>query len=274
MTGRLSGPNSAEADGSPRRALTPSAGNVCCLATMKRAVLITGCSSGIGEQLGEQLALNCQRTGWQTFASARDLASIAHLEAAGCIILQLDVTDQASVDRALSFVSGRTGGNLNLLINNVSHLAVARTVSLSVQAGVAHACPFLDTPIEDARQVYEVNVWGVVRMTQAFGPLLVNTANEPTDGYMKQGRICNIQSTWGYTAGFPWVSFYASSKAGLQSLTDGLYNELRPLGVEVLCAIGTFRSSCLAVHSRLFQSAKFAQGSKPKYHLSSCPTGL
>ena len=78
-----------------------------------RVVLITGCSSGIGRATAERLA----RAGWTVYATARRLASIAELELAGCRLLELDVTDERSMQTAVEAVE-QAEGAVGVLVNN------------------------------------------------------------------------------------------------------------------------------------------------------------
>ena len=88
-------------------------------------------------------------------------------------LLELDVTSQPSIVKAVNTVNEKTGGKLDCLVNN---------------AGALIMMPALDTDIEKAKQMYEVNVWGVFAMTKAFAPLLVQG----------KGTIANIGSVAGY----------------------------------------------------------------------------
>jgi 1-acylglycerone phosphate reductase len=81
----------------------------------KQSVLITGCSKdGIGDALAQEYHFR----GFKVFATARNLAKIQHLKDLGCETITLDVTDEDSVHEAVEYVSRRTGGMLNYLINN------------------------------------------------------------------------------------------------------------------------------------------------------------
>ncbi|MGH2834377.1 MAG: SDR family NAD(P)-dependent oxidoreductase, partial [Solirubrobacteraceae bacterium] len=86
------------------------------MATLSKAVLITGCSSGIGEATARRLA----SAGWTVYASARRLESIEHLRSDGCELLQLDVGDRASMRTAVEHVQ-REQGAIGVLINNAGY---------------------------------------------------------------------------------------------------------------------------------------------------------
>ncbi len=83
---------------------------------VSKAVLITGCSTGIGRATAERLA----RSGWRVYATARDVGSVADLEARGCRVLPLDVTDEGSMRRAVEEVE-RGEGAVGVLINNAGY---------------------------------------------------------------------------------------------------------------------------------------------------------
>jgi len=113
--------------------------------------LVTGCSQG---GIGHALALALAATGARVFATARSLAAMDSLEAAGCTLLQLDVTDDASVAAAASAVACATGGaGIDILINN---------------AGATFKGTILDSPPAACGALLDVNVVGVVRVAQAF----------------------------------------------------------------------------------------------------------
>ncbi|KAI1076273.1 hypothetical protein F5B20DRAFT_572911 [Whalleya microplaca] len=176
----------------------------------KRTVLITGCSKG---GIGDALAREFHRQGLRVFATARNLEKVRHLQDAGIEVLQLDVVDQDSIRNAVAEVSKLTGGTLDILVNN---------------SGLGYQMPMLDADLDDARKLFEVNVWAVLAMCQAFTPLL---AAGTTEG--APSRILNIGSVCART-NVPWQGIYNSSKAAVCMLNDNLRIELSPLGIEVL----------------------------------------
>src|SRR3712207_6401710 len=115
-----------------------------------RAVLITGCSSGIGWATAGRLA----KGGWTVYATARDVEAIAPLEERGCRLLQLDVTDQGSMRRAVEEVE-RAEGAVGMLVNN---------------AGYSQAGAVEEVPMEKVRRQFETKVFGLVRMYQLVLP--------------------------------------------------------------------------------------------------------
>ena len=123
---------------------------------MKKTVLITGCSTG---GIGWAMATHFHQRGFYVFATARDPSKTADLDELSEIeILELDVTVPETIARCKEIVTKRTGGSLDVLVNN---------------AGVEFNSPLLDTDIAEAKRLYDVNVWGPLAMVQAFAPLLV-----------------------------------------------------------------------------------------------------
>lgn len=172
----------------------------------RRAVVVTGASSGIGKAV----ALALDADGFRVFAGVREKAAATALEreASGRLVpLYLDVTDEESIARAVETVSAATGGRVYGLVNN---------------AGVGLSGPLEIVPIGETRALMEVNVIGVLATTKAFLPLLRNAG----------GRIVNMGSLAGLIA-MPGASSYAASKFALQAITDSLRVELAPFGVRV-----------------------------------------
>lgn len=121
-------------------------------------VLITGCSDG---GIGSALAQAFHDKGLYVFATARDISKMQNLrDLANITFLQLDVTSPASIATAYKIVENETNGKLHYLINN---------------SGAGFVMPLLDSDIEMGQRMFDVNVWGVVRVTQTFAPLVVNT---------------------------------------------------------------------------------------------------
>jgi NAD(P)-dependent dehydrogenase (short-subunit alcohol dehydrogenase family) len=169
-----------------------------------RAVLITGCSSGIGWATAERLA----RKGWAVYATARDVESIEPLEAHGCRLLPLDVTDEDSMWRAVDEVE-RAEGAVGVLVNN---------------AGYSQSGAIETVPMEKIRRQFETNVFGLARMCQLVLP-----------GMRRQGfgRIVNLSSMGGKLT-FPGGGFYHATKHAVEAMSDALRFEVRGFGVEVV----------------------------------------
>ncbi|KAL1748284.1 hypothetical protein HDZ31DRAFT_60476 [Schizophyllum fasciatum] len=175
-----------------------------------KSILITG--SGIGEALAKE----AHAKGYQVFATARKVEALSHLAELGMKTLPLDVTSDESVERLKSELSELHVGRLNLLVNNAGQ--------------VIPKCPASDMDISAAQQLFDANVFGVMRMVKAFTPLLA------ADG---DGRIVNVGSMAG-TIPFPLEAAYAASKAAVHSYSDAIRVELAPLGIQVinLCSGG------------------------------------
>jgi NAD(P)-dependent dehydrogenase (short-subunit alcohol dehydrogenase family) len=169
-----------------------------------RAVLITGCSSGIGWATAERLA----RRGWAVYATARNVEEISPLRERGCRVLALDVTDEDSMRGAVEEVE-RIEGAVGVLINN---------------AGYSQSGAVEEVPMEKVRRQFETNVFGLVRMCQLVLP-----------GMREQGfgRIVNLSSMGGKLT-FPGGGFYHSSKYAVEAISDALRFEVRGFGVEVV----------------------------------------
>src|SRR6478609_5671515 len=120
--------------------------------TPSKAVLVTGCSSGIGEATARRLAGH----GWRVYASARRLESIAHLAQDGCELLQLDVTDEQSMRTAVETVE-REHGAVGVLVNN---------------AGYSQSGPIEQISMDAVRRQFETNVFGVIALTQLVLPAM------------------------------------------------------------------------------------------------------
>lgn len=121
-----------------------------------QTVLITGCSEG---GMGSALATEFLARGLHVFATARSTAKMSHLEnLPNMTLLELDVTSPSSIAAAVETVSARTGGRLNYLVNN---------------SGQGLVLPALETDLDQARKLFDVNFWGMVAVAQAFMPLVM-----------------------------------------------------------------------------------------------------
>jgi NAD(P)-dependent dehydrogenase (short-subunit alcohol dehydrogenase family) len=180
-------------------------------------VLITGCSSGIGRAT----ALACVRAGLTTFATARRPESLADLEAAGCSILELDVTSEDSALRAVRAVQAKHGA-VGALINNAGH---------------GGGGPVEETPLELMRELFETNVFGLIRMCQLVLPGM---------RAQRSGVIVNLGSAAGLVTP-PTAATYSMTKYALEAFSDALRFEVRPLGVRVvLVEPGAVRTNFMA----------------------------
>lgn len=172
--------------------------------TPSKAVLITGCSTGIGRATAERLA----ERGWTVYATARAVASIRDLADRGCRILPLDVCDESSMGAAVDAIE-REHGAVGVLVNN---------------AGYGQEGAFESTPMTEVRRQFETNVFGLVRLTQLCLP-----------GMRRQrwGKIVNLSSMGGKLT-LPGGAFYHATKHAVESLSDALRFEVQGFGVDVI----------------------------------------
>jgi len=174
---------------------------------MKKNVLITGTSTG----LGRSVALSLAASGWRVFAGVRKTADARSLEAEAegeLLPLQIDVAKPDSVKRGVAELAEATGGELHGLINN---------------AGVYLGGPLELMRPEEIELTFAVNVTGLLGITRACLPLL----------RAAQGRIINVSSISGLIA-MPGVSVYAASKHAVEAITDSLRVELHSFGIKVI----------------------------------------
>ena len=182
-------------------------------AEARKAVLVTGASTGIGRKITERLAA----AGFFVFAGARKEADLKELDAIDNVDgVRLDVTKPEEVAAAVETVR-KSGRGLYAVVNN---------------AGVAIVGPALQTSDEDFDFVFEVNVYGPFRVTKAFAPLVIES----------KGRIVNIGSISGILSGKD-LAAYSMSKHAIEAFTDSLAGEVAPLGVSVsVIEPGNYRS--------------------------------
>ena len=182
---------------------------------MKKSILITGCSSGIGYATAHYLHKN----GYEVFATARSEEDVKKLRDEGLTALQLDVTDTASIERALAAVLERTGGTLYALFNN---------------AGYGQPGALEDVPSEALREQFETNVIGLHEMTKRIIPLMRK------QGY---GRIIQHSSVLGIIS-LRFRGAYNASKYAIEGLCDTLRLELQGSNIHMVTMnTGPIRSS-------------------------------
>jgi len=174
------------------------------MSTAPGAVLITGCSSGIGHATAAQLAAK----GWTVYATARRPDSIADLAEAGCRTLALDVTDEGSMRAAVAAVE-ESEGAVGALVNN---------------AGYSQSGALETLPMGKLRAQFETNVFGLVRMCQLVLPKMREAG---------RGRIVNLSSMGGKLT-FPGGGAYHGTKYAVEALSDALRWEVRGFGVRVV----------------------------------------
>ncbi|MDP0498524.1 MAG: SDR family oxidoreductase [Verrucomicrobiota bacterium JB022] len=186
----------------------------------ERIALVTGATDGIGKEVARQLCLQDIKVviGARNVEKGRGVAAEFRRDGLEIDIVQLDVTVQETVQRAAEELESRYG-RLDILVNN---------------AGIAlDRGPWSTAPFEDVIATYETNLFGMIRVTQAFLPLLRRSAH---------GRIVNVSSSLASFAGMtdeksPYYNVllpvYASSKAAINVLTVHLARELEGTGIKV-----------------------------------------
>jgi NAD(P)-dependent dehydrogenase (short-subunit alcohol dehydrogenase family) len=168
-------------------------------ASQKRVVLVTGASSGIGRSCAEYLA----GRGYRVYGASRRPAASPLVES-----ISMDITNDAAVHEAVAAVTAREG-RLDIVVNN---------------AGISIAGAVEDTSVEEARDQFDVNFFGVLRVCRAVLPTL---------RAQRAGYIVNIGSIGGLVA-IPYQGLYSASKFALEGLSESLRLEVRRFGVHVV----------------------------------------
>lgn len=179
---------------------------------MKQAILVTGSNSGFGRLTVETLA----RQGYRVFAgmravggrnapAAEALRALADREQLALRIVELDITDDASVEQAIASIVDSTG-RLDVVVNN---------------AGLAFSGPLEAFTPEQVRQQFETNVFGMVRVNRAALPHMRKQGS---------GLLLQIGSIGGRVA-LPYLGLYGATKFALEGLTESYRDELAPFGI-------------------------------------------
>jgi short-subunit dehydrogenase len=169
-----------------------------------RIAFVTGASSGIGKEIAKQLLAD----GFVVYGAARRVEKMADLQELGVIALSMDITKEEDVANTVATIQKQHGG-VDVLVNN---------------AGFGSYGAMEDTTIEDAKYQFEVNLFGLARLTKAVLPYMREK---------KSGSIVNITSMGGkiYT---PLGSWYHATKYALEGWSDCLRLELAPFGIHVI----------------------------------------
>jgi NAD(P)-dependent dehydrogenase (short-subunit alcohol dehydrogenase family) len=162
-------------------------------------VLITGCSTGIGRATAEELT----HQGYEVVATSRELDGMDGLHADRKFAL--DVTDQSSIDAVVA-----QAGPIDVLVNN---------------AGISVWGPIETVPVPLVEKLFDTNVFGVVRMTQAVLPQMRERG---------RGAIVNISSAAGRTCGSPFLGWYGMTKHAIETMSEALRVEVGHLGIRVI----------------------------------------
>lgn len=171
---------------------------------MKKVILITGASSG----MGKATAHNLHQQGYKVYGAARRTDKMIDIEEKGIEILHLDLTNDDSIVKAVETVLKKEG-RIDVLVNN---------------AGYGSYGSVEEVTIEEAKRQFEVNMFGLARITQLVLPAMRN---------QKSGRIVNISSMGGkiYT---PFGAWYHATKFALEGWSDCLRLELKQFGIDVV----------------------------------------
>ena len=169
-----------------------------------RTALVTGASSGIGEDTARKL----QALGYVVYGAARRTDRLQALVTDGIRPLTMDVTDDASMTAGVDRILEETG-RIDVLVNN---------------AGYGSHGAIEDVPIDEARRQFEVNVFGLARLTQLVSPHMRAQGS---------GTIINISSIGGRLT-TPLGGWYHATKYAVEALSDALRMELRPFGIDVV----------------------------------------
>ena len=165
-----------------------------------QVALITGVSSGIGRATARKLA----QLGYRTFGTVRsEIDPIPNVQ-----LIRLDVRDSDSVNAGIATVIEKAE-RIDVLVNN---------------AGVSLVRAAEDTTIEEAREIFETNFFGLMRITQAVLPVMRK---------QNSGRIINVSSVLGLVPA-PFMALYAASKHAIEGYSESLDHEVREHGVRVL----------------------------------------
>lgn len=170
----------------------------------KKVILVTGASSGIGYDVVKCLL----ERGYTVYAAARRVELMEPLKAQGAHLLQMDVTDEASMQAGVDALLGAEG-QIDVLVNN---------------AGYGYFGAVETVPMAEARRQLEVNVFGLARLCQMVLPTMRKQGS---------GRIVNLSSVAGRSVIY-FGGWYHVSKYSVEALSDAMRMELKPFGIDVV----------------------------------------
>lgn len=172
--------------------------------TAEKVWLITGTSTGFGKMLVEEL----QKTDAKIVATARNVAKIQHWDDnKNTLLLELDVTDQKQIDKAVADTIDKFG-RIDVLVNN---------------AGWGYFGSVEETDEDAVRSLMDTNFWGLTNMTRAVLPIMRS---------QKEGQIINISSVAGILGG-AGIAYYNATKHAVEGFSKGLAYEVEPLGIKI-----------------------------------------
>ena len=171
---------------------------------MKKIILITGASSGIGYDAAKTLAAQ----GHRVYAAARRVELMEPLKAEGIVPVRMDVTDSASMEEGVREILDAEG-HIDVLVNNAGYGSLGAIENVS---------------LEEARRQLDVNVFGLAQLCRLVLPSMRERGS---------GRIVNISSIAGRVV-LPFCGWYHVSKYSVEALSDALRLELKPFGIDVV----------------------------------------
>lgn len=171
---------------------------------MKKVALVTGASSGIGKETTKLLVAN----GFIVYGASRRLEKMSELRGIGVKLITMDVADESSITNGVNQILDNEK-RIDILINN---------------AGYGSYGALEDVPISEARYQFEVNIFGLAKLTQLV---------LPTMRAQHSGKIINVSSIGG-SFGEPHGAWYHATKFAVEGLSDSLRMELKQFGIDVV----------------------------------------
>jgi NAD(P)-dependent dehydrogenase (short-subunit alcohol dehydrogenase family) len=182
-----------------------------------KVVVVTGVSSGIGRVTAEKLA----KQGCRVFGTVRNISKAAPLP--GVQLVEMDVSDDASVKRGIQFVIDQAK-RIDVLVNN---------------AGVAMLGSAEETSMDEAKWMFDTNVFGILRTSKAVLPHM---------RAQRSGRIVNVSSVLGFLPA-PYMGLYSAAKHAVEGMSETLDQEVRQFGIRVSLVEPGFTKSKLDANS-------------------------
>ena len=166
---------------------------------------ITGCSTGFGRELAKHVL----ERGYRTVVTARNPDQVKDLAGKGkALVLKLDVTDQGQIDAAINAAEEKFG-RIDVLVNN---------------AGIGYFAAVEESEEDEVRRMFEINVFGLSRMIHAALPGMRKR---------RKGFIVNFSSIGGLVS-FPATGYYHATKYAVEGLSEALWQEVEPLGINIM----------------------------------------
>lgn len=180
-------------------------------------VVVTGVSSGIGRAA----AIKFASQGCRVFGTVRNTAKAGAIP--GVALIEMDVRDQASIERGIQTIIAQAG-RIDVLVNN---------------AGVTLLGAAEETSIDEARTLFDTNLFGILRMVKAVLPHM---------RAQRSGRIVNVSSVLGFLPA-PYMAVYSASKHAVEGLSETLDHEVRQFGIRVVLVEPSFTKTSLDLNA-------------------------